>query len=179
MESFPGMDRTKPPNPGVNTYRTADDRFISFILLQPDKHWAAFADRLGRPELKDDPKFVDAAARAENTEECTRIIRANVHLVPDADLPTLETGIRHRTAERVSLQTEALVVAISQSGESPDIVGVVEEGYRQGAPTLAITNKMNSPLARAAHAADAEQDHGDARDRPRQRLSTALSADVT
>ena len=47
---------------------------------------------------------------------------------------------------------DTLVVAISQSGESPDIVGVVEEGYRQGAPTLAITNKVDSPLARAAHA---------------------------
>jgi glucosamine--fructose-6-phosphate aminotransferase (isomerizing) len=48
---------------------------------------------------------------------------------------------------------DTLVVAISQSGESPDIVGVVEEGRRQGAPTLAITNSLSSPLARTAHAA--------------------------
>ena len=46
--------------------------------------------------------------------------------------------------------TGALVVAISQSGQSPDIVAVVEEGRRQGAPTLAITNDSDSPLARAA-----------------------------
>lgn len=44
----------------------------------------------------------------------------------------------------------ALVVAISQSGQSPDIVGVVEEARRQGAPTLAITNDPTSPLAAAA-----------------------------
>jgi glucosamine--fructose-6-phosphate aminotransferase (isomerizing) len=44
----------------------------------------------------------------------------------------------------------ALVVGISQSGQSPDIVGVVEEGRRQGAPTLAITNDPASPLAQAA-----------------------------
>jgi glucosamine--fructose-6-phosphate aminotransferase (isomerizing) len=44
----------------------------------------------------------------------------------------------------------ALVVAISQSGESPDIVGVVEEARRQGAPTLAICNRPESPLARVA-----------------------------
>lgn len=43
-----------------------------------------------------------------------RILHANVHLVPDADLPTAETGMRHRAAERVSRQTGALVVAISQ-----------------------------------------------------------------
>jgi len=45
-----------------------------------------------------------------------------------------------------------LVVGISQSGQSPDIVGVLEEGRRQGAPTLAIGNDPDSPLARAADA---------------------------
>lgn len=44
----------------------------------------------------------------------------------------------------------ALVVGISQSGQSPDIVAVVEEGKRQGRPTLAITNDGSSPLAVAA-----------------------------
>lgn len=45
---------------------------------------------------------------------------------------------------------DALVVGISQSGQSPDVVEVVAEGRRQGAPTLAITNNPGSPLARAA-----------------------------
>lgn len=45
---------------------------------------------------------------------CEKIKRANVHLVPDAGLPTSETGMRHRTAERVSRQTGALVISISQ-----------------------------------------------------------------
>ncbi len=44
----------------------------------------------------------------------------------------------------------ALVVGISQSGQSPDIVSVLEEGRKQGSPTLAITNEPNSPLASAA-----------------------------
>jgi glucosamine--fructose-6-phosphate aminotransferase (isomerizing) len=44
----------------------------------------------------------------------------------------------------------ALVVGISQSGQSPDIIAVVEEGKRQGRPTLAITNDGGSPLALAA-----------------------------
>jgi len=42
---------------------------------------------------------------------------------------------------------DALILGISQSGQSPDIVAVLEEGQRQGAPTLAITNAPNSPLA--------------------------------
>ncbi len=44
----------------------------------------------------------------------------------------------------------ALVIGVSQSGQSPDIVNVVAEGKRQGCPTLAITNAPDSPLARAA-----------------------------
>jgi glutamine---fructose-6-phosphate transaminase (isomerizing) len=45
---------------------------------------------------------------------------------------------------------QALVVGVSQSGQSPDIVAVIEEGRRQGRPTLAITNDGASPLAAAA-----------------------------
>jgi glucosamine--fructose-6-phosphate aminotransferase (isomerizing) len=44
----------------------------------------------------------------------------------------------------------ALVVGISQSGQSPDIVAVLAEGRRQGRPTLAITNDGASPLAATA-----------------------------
>jgi glucosamine--fructose-6-phosphate aminotransferase (isomerizing) len=44
----------------------------------------------------------------------------------------------------------ALVVGISQSGLSPDIIAVLEEGKRQGRPTVAITNDGASPLAAVA-----------------------------
>jgi glucosamine--fructose-6-phosphate aminotransferase (isomerizing) len=45
---------------------------------------------------------------------------------------------------------DALVLGISQSGQSPDIVSVLTEGNRQGVPTLAITNDPKSPLAQTA-----------------------------
>jgi glutamine---fructose-6-phosphate transaminase (isomerizing) len=41
----------------------------------------------------------------------------------------------------------ALVVAISQSGESPDLVSVLVEARIQGRPTIAITNAPDSPVA--------------------------------
>ncbi len=44
----------------------------------------------------------------------------------------------------------SLVIGISQSGASPDVVGVIEAGRRHGAPTLAITNDPTSALATAA-----------------------------
>jgi diadenylate cyclase len=43
----------------------------------------------------------------------TKILWANVQLMPDPTILSLETGTRHRTAERVSKQTDALVIAIS------------------------------------------------------------------
>ncbi len=45
---------------------------------------------------------------------------------------------------------DALVLGISQSGQSPDIVSVVAEGRRQGVTTMAITNDPGSPLAQEA-----------------------------
>jgi glutamine---fructose-6-phosphate transaminase (isomerizing) len=44
----------------------------------------------------------------------------------------------------------ALVIGVSQSGQSPDIVSVLEEGHKQGCLTLAITNEPDSPLAKVA-----------------------------
>ena len=35
------------------------------------------------------------------TDDCQRIVRSNVHLVPDPNIPTAETGTRHRTAEQI------------------------------------------------------------------------------
>lgn len=44
----------------------------------------------------------------------------------------------------------ALVVGISQSGQSPDLVAVLSEARRQGRPALVLTNEVDSPLAATA-----------------------------
>jgi diadenylate cyclase len=54
-------------------------------------------------------------------DELSTILRANVHLMPDAAMPTAETGTRHRTAERVARQTDAIVVAISQERDTVNV----------------------------------------------------------
>lgn len=46
--------------------------------------------------------------------------------------------------------SEGLVIGISQSGQSPDIVAVLAAARQQGRPTLAITNEEQSPLAQQA-----------------------------
>ena len=47
--------------------------------------------------------------------QVSKIVRANVHLVPDQTVVTRETGTRHRTAERVAKSLQVPVIAISES----------------------------------------------------------------
>jgi diadenylate cyclase len=58
----------------------------------------------------------------------TRVARANVHLVPDPDIPTTETGTRHRTAERVARQISVPVITVS---EEMSMVSVHYQGNKQ------------------------------------------------
>ena len=47
--------------------------------------------------------------------DSSRIVRANVHLMPRASIPTSETGTRHRTAERVARSLDVPVVSVSEA----------------------------------------------------------------
>jgi glutamine---fructose-6-phosphate transaminase (isomerizing) len=62
----------------------------------------------------------------------------------------LATPSLHTLYDAPPRYADAVVIGISQSGESPDIVSVVAEGAEQGALTAAITNASSSPLAGAA-----------------------------
>lgn len=59
--------------------------------------------------------------------DCTRIARANVHLVPDPTVPTSETGTRHRTAERVARSLGVPVVSVS---EEMSVINVYAAGTK-------------------------------------------------
>lgn len=48
------------------------------------------------------------------SKDAKKILYANAQLIPDPSVPSVETGIRHRTAERMARQTGTLVIAISQ-----------------------------------------------------------------
>ncbi|BCN42407.1 DNA integrity scanning protein DisA [Rhodococcus hoagii] len=73
----------------------------------------------------------------------TRILRANVQLVPDHRIPTVESGTRHRAAERTAIQTGYPVVSVSQS---MSIVSVYVGGIRH------VINASETILSRANQA---------------------------
>jgi diadenylate cyclase len=77
--------------------------------------------------------------------DAERISWANLQLMPDPTIHSSETGTRHRTAERVSKQTSALVIAISARR---DVVSLYLEGMKyilQDIPT--VLSKANQGLA--------------------------------
>ncbi|WP_406444708.1 CoA transferase [Streptomyces sp. NBC_00631] len=74
VASPPGTHNS-PANPLTGLYRTADDRYLSLVMLQPGKFWADVCRHIGRPELADDPRFATGEQLAANTEEAVRILR--------------------------------------------------------------------------------------------------------
>ena len=80
-------------------------------------------------------------------ETAQKIVYANVQLMPDPSIASEETGTRHRTAERVAKQTEALVISISQQRETVTIF-VRDLRYQLGeiSDVLARTNQALGTL---------------------------------
>lgn len=94
------------------------------------------------------PRFVVLVARgsSDNAARYGQYLFGALNRLPVA----LATPSLFTLYDRPPHLHDALVIAISQSGESPDIVSVIAEGRQQGAQTVAITNELASPLARAA-----------------------------
>lgn len=93
--------------------------------------------RLRELAKMDGAVVVDFAAR--------RIRRANVQLLPDPTIESLETGMRHRTAERVARQTGYPVISVSQSMH---IIALYVDGFRHVLESSdLLLSKANQALA--------------------------------
>jgi diadenylate cyclase len=77
----------------------------------------------------------------------SKLVYANVQLMPDAAIPSSETGTRHRTAERVAKQTDALVISISQQRETVTLFkGELRYQLGEISEALARTNQALATL---------------------------------
>jgi glucosamine--fructose-6-phosphate aminotransferase (isomerizing) len=95
---------------------------------------------------KQNPSFVFLAARgtSDNAGRYANYLWGAYNGLPVA-LATPSLFTYYQAPPRLK---NSFVIGISQSGQSPDIVCVLAEAKKQGCPTLAITNDINSPLAR-------------------------------
>jgi crotonobetainyl-CoA:carnitine CoA-transferase CaiB-like acyl-CoA transferase len=73
---FPRPAVMKPHNVLVHNYGTSDGRFIALCMLQADKYWKPLCEVAGRPDLAEDPRFVDAGKRRENADACFEAVTA-------------------------------------------------------------------------------------------------------
>ena len=96
----------------------------------------------------EDLRFVLIAARgsSSNAARYAQYVLGRAHRVPVA-LATPSLFTIYSQPPRLN---GALVVGISQSGASPDVVAVLDEARRQGRPSIALTNSPDSPLARVS-----------------------------
>lgn len=111
---------------------------------------AGSSDRRAADIWREDVRYVVLVARgsSDNAARYAQYLFGLHHRLPVA-LATPSLGSIYGVEPDFS---GALVVAVSQSGQSPDVVGVLDAARRQGRPALAITNDPDSPLAEAATA---------------------------
>ncbi|HEX6971007.1 MAG TPA: DNA integrity scanning diadenylate cyclase DisA [Limnochordia bacterium] len=83
------------------------------------------------------------------SSDARRILYVNAQLMPNPMIPTVETGTRHRTAERVARQTGSLVIAISQRRNVITIYrGTLRHVLRDVGVVLAKANQALATLER-------------------------------
>src|SRR5947199_7301734 len=76
--------------------------------------------------------------------DASRIARANVHLVPNPNVPTSETGTRHRTAERVARSVDVPVISVS---EDMSVIAVYRHDIKHPLETIPrLLNRANQAL---------------------------------
>ena len=82
LEEMPRTSRQQPFNVLVNTYPTADGRWIALCMLQADRYWAGFCRAIGRDDLIQDPRFAEATTRAEHAGACVAELESTFRSQP-------------------------------------------------------------------------------------------------
>ncbi len=82
MARGPRYKPSDAPNAMVNSYQTSDGRFVFLVMLQTDRFWPKLVTAFGKPELADDPRFADHAARMKHHQRGRRRARGPVRRPP-------------------------------------------------------------------------------------------------
>jgi crotonobetainyl-CoA:carnitine CoA-transferase CaiB-like acyl-CoA transferase len=75
---IPKFQLAEMPNPVASMYQTRDGRHIAFVLLQADRFWSDFCERLGRSDLISDERFANAMVRFQNRADCITELRKTI-----------------------------------------------------------------------------------------------------
>jgi crotonobetainyl-CoA:carnitine CoA-transferase CaiB-like acyl-CoA transferase len=115
-------------NPLSHLYRTADDRYISFVMLQPARYWADVCRHLDRPDLATDPRFATAESIGEHATEATALLGAVIGAEPLAHWSTRFATLKGPWAP---VQDSLQVTHDAQVRDNEYIVGVQADDGRE------------------------------------------------
>ena len=130
----------------THLYREIEEQpaAIDRFLQTSHKSVQALADEINRAEISH--VVIAARGTSDNAGRYAKYVLGAFNRLP-VSLATPSLFTHYQTPPRFG---RALVLGISQSGQSPDIVAVLAEARRQGALTAAITNNPVSNLAQEA-----------------------------
>jgi glucosamine--fructose-6-phosphate aminotransferase (isomerizing) len=130
----------------TNLYREIHEQpgVLTQVLLEEREATEALAAEIKRRRI--DHVFIAARGTSDNAARYAQYLLGAVNRMP-VGLTTPSLFSIYQQPPRFG---NALVLGISQSGKSPDIVSVVAEARRQGVLTAAITNSPQSDLGQAA-----------------------------
>ncbi|MCV7219955.1 CaiB/BaiF CoA transferase family protein [Mycolicibacterium elephantis] len=147
-EAQPVSGRGPMVNPLTATYRTKDGRHIQLMFLQGDRYWADFCRTVGRPELADDPRFVDLAARRANAAACVAELDA---VFAERTLAQWKETLAQLDAPWAPIQT------IAEVAEDPQVLAnsyigdvVTDDGTTYRLPSVPVQFDERPPELRRA-----------------------------
>jgi crotonobetainyl-CoA:carnitine CoA-transferase CaiB-like acyl-CoA transferase len=147
-EAKPVSGRGPMVNPLTSTYRTKDDRHVQLMFLQGDRYWPDFCRTIGRPDLVDDARFADLAARRTHAAACVAELDA---VFAQRTLEDWKAVLASLDAPWSPMQTIAEVVEDPQVLANSYIGEVATgdgEGYRL--PTVPVQFDCEAPALRRA-----------------------------
>ncbi len=131
--------RLNPAKPGsalVNYYATKDQRWISLIVIQEEKHWPNFIKAIERPDLASDPRFAELAPRYKHAKELGAIFR---EIFKTRDCDEWRERLREHKITFSVVATFEDVIDDAQALENDMLINVEGHNYGRG-------QAVNSPF---------------------------------
>src|ERR1700683_2891349 len=134
--AIPAGSRTAAPNPLVNSYPTADGRWLYLVCLQADRYWDEFCVVIDRPDLAADERFTDTMTRAKNAPACIAEIETTFLTRSLADWRTRFESFTGVWAPALTPAEVHEHIQVEANGYLPELTSQTGERFRLPAPPM-------------------------------------------
>jgi formyl-CoA transferase len=133
----------------VNSYPTADGRWLYLVCLQSDRHWVELCDVIGRGDLATDERFVDMAARAINATVCIAELETTFAAATLAEWRKRFAGFTGVWAPALTPGEVHDHVQVAANGYLPEVRTGDGSTYRLPAPPMQFGGEASVPRSPA------------------------------